>query len=172
MQSVIEHHTHIDRAGVWEDIREHLFHCLGKIEDHSRFFRHLKNSTFFEDIDANNFYALFDALDNALDAVDKHLNLLQDKAKHEEERKLYWQETVKAWSLGLKPAILRKHRIPQFRGVLPPHSKWFASVNSWEQIADFKPNLDFSDENTTQAINAWRNACQESSEVNFSHQSW
>ena len=144
---------HTSRAHIWNYYRD-LFskiHCEMGDAVSSIF-----NKPFeIPDIDADNFNAFFYLINEAVSALKKHCNVLNSRALHQDEPRVFWEQTVLAWSLGLKPAILREEGIPQLRYVEFP--EWH-SVSNWKEIAAFRPSQDFSEENTRTAIRLWREA--------------
>ena len=139
------------RADIWNDYSNILSELFGLAEADSYYiFEPLSGG---RDVDADNFFSFLDCLDALNQAVKTHAQELRAKADHAEVRRIYHQENVYAWSLGLKPSVLRAEGIRDGnRGIFD----WEPSP--WKDIAAFKASSDFSREDTLYAINAWREA--------------
>lgn len=144
----IDHDT---RAGIWEGYSDILEDLSSRIANHVDAFFLTPNG--YKDVDADNFIAFFEAIDALNKTVSEHAGALRKKADYWEERRVYHQENVYAWSLGLKPSILRAEGIMDWnRGI------WDHHPSPWKDIAAFKSSPGISRNDTLRAIHAWREA--------------
>lgn len=143
--------SHDLRASIWED----YYGILAELAS----FAEADGYTIFEpynghkDKDADNFNALIHSIFALEETVKSHATELRKKADYWEERYVYHTENVYAWSLGLKPSVLRAEGIKDWnRGI-------FTKTESpWKEIAAFKSSPEISHEDTLHAINSWREA--------------
>ncbi len=140
---------HYTRAGIWEDYSEIIAELSSLVEcdDYSIF----ETSRGYKDVDADYFHAFLQTIFALEDSVKAHASELRKKADYWEERYVYHTENVYAWSLGLKPSVLRAEGIKDWnRGI-------FTETESpWKEIAAFKSSPEISHEDTLHAINSWR----------------
>ncbi|MBR0247783.1 MAG: hypothetical protein IJQ70_02310 [Synergistaceae bacterium] len=141
--------VHDERASFWENLHDIIHDLRNQIDDadYCIFNRPFEKP----DKDALNLHALAEAVAALDDAVAAHSKELRDEADYREDRRVYHQENVYAWSLGLKPSVLREQGIKDFsRGIFSD------DPSPWKEIAAFKQHNGISAEDTSQAVIAWR----------------